>query len=101
MGHFEVLDVDHIRSKFMNAEDFLVVKLGKAISRRRQYLRYRKEYRERLKQDIVIPQMDELDEIAPSIKPSSTLASSILAAPKNGSFSPITDETRCFEDGLS
>lgn len=40
---FEKYDIDHVRSKFPRGEEYLVVRLGRAISRRRQYLKYREE----------------------------------------------------------
>jgi hypothetical protein len=51
MDHFEAFDVSHVRTKFPNAEEFLVFRLGKAITRRRQYFRYRRKNRRRLDQD--------------------------------------------------
>lgn len=40
MSHFEPFDVQHVSSKYKNIEPWLADRLGKAISRRRQYLRY-------------------------------------------------------------
>ncbi|KAF1969094.1 hypothetical protein BU23DRAFT_571823 [Bimuria novae-zelandiae CBS 107.79] len=45
----EPLDISHVREKFAQADQCLVERLGKAISHRRHYLRYRanhKEYQE-------------------------------------------------------
>jgi hypothetical protein len=55
MDHFEAFDVSHVRTKFPSAEEFLVVRLGKAITRRRQHLRYRRKNRRRLDQDSDAP----------------------------------------------
>ena len=41
VSFYEPFDIDYVRQKFPNAELFLVNRLGKAISKRRQYLRYR------------------------------------------------------------
>lgn len=40
VSHFEPYDIGHVRCKFPNAPDFLIERLGKAISRRRQYIKY-------------------------------------------------------------
>ncbi|KAJ4375956.1 hypothetical protein N0V83_001235, partial [Neocucurbitaria cava] len=40
-SHFLAHDIHHVRDKFPKAPDYLVERLGKAISRRRQYLSYR------------------------------------------------------------
>jgi hypothetical protein len=48
ISHHEEFDVGHVRDKFPLAEQYLVVRLGQAISRRRQYLKYREEHRARL-----------------------------------------------------
>ncbi len=52
MTHYEDFDIAHVRGKFPDAEDYLIIRLGKAISRRRQYLRYREEHRKRLEQGL-------------------------------------------------
>ena len=41
ISFYEPYDIDYVREKFPDAELFLVNRLGKAISKRRQYLRYR------------------------------------------------------------
>jgi hypothetical protein len=43
-SHFRSFDIGHVRAKFPDAPNYLVERLGKAISRRRQYLSYREEY---------------------------------------------------------
>lgn len=48
VAHFEAYDVEHVREKFPNAPDYLAIRMGKAASRRRQYLRYRENHRRRL-----------------------------------------------------
>ncbi|KAH7126101.1 hypothetical protein EDB81DRAFT_663785 [Dactylonectria macrodidyma] len=40
-SHFEPFDVQHVRTKFSTAPANVVERLGKAISRRRQYFKYR------------------------------------------------------------
>ena len=45
---FEEHDINHVRQKFPYAERFLVQRLGRAISRRRQYLKYRQAHKAKL-----------------------------------------------------
>lgn len=47
-SHFEAHDIAHVRSKFNNVEPWLAHRLGKAISRRRQYFKYRGSHHEKL-----------------------------------------------------
>lgn len=75
-SHFEAFDIQHVRSKYGDTvEPWLAERLGKAISRRRQYFKYRQEHHERLAHG-----MEEDDRgVAPS-----TLASSIPEKFKKG-----------------
>lgn len=41
-------DEQHVRDKFANAPEWMIKRLGKAISRRRQFLEYRKTHHERI-----------------------------------------------------
>jgi hypothetical protein len=104
--HFEVFDIEHVRGKFPMAKDFLVFRLGKAISRRRQYLRYRDEHRKKLERglkqpEITLPQQPSTTNTAPSEKIESTVASSIPLAIKASSSAPNLDEDDFYEDTLS
>jgi hypothetical protein len=56
-SHFEFWDIQHIENKFPNAPNFLAIRLGKAISRRRQYLKYCDKHRRKLGQDIDPPRL--------------------------------------------
>ena len=47
-SYFEVYDVRHVQDKFPEAPNYLTERLGKAISRRRQYLKYRERHAEKL-----------------------------------------------------
>ena len=49
---FEPFDYSHVRHKFPGADQDLVIRLGKAITRRRRYLRYRERHAMKLKQGI-------------------------------------------------
>ncbi|KAH7092281.1 hypothetical protein FB567DRAFT_435123, partial [Paraphoma chrysanthemicola] len=108
--HFEVFDVEHVRGKFPAAKDYLILRLGKAISRRRQYLRYREEHRKKLEQglkpqpdlpEFALPQIPTTTNTAPSEKIDSTVASSIPQEFKASSVAPNLDEDDCYEDALS
>ncbi|KFA54857.1 hypothetical protein S40293_10134 [Stachybotrys chartarum IBT 40293] len=46
--HFQLFDVQHVRTKYPSASDVLVQRLGTAISRRRQYFRYRDLRRQKM-----------------------------------------------------
>lgn len=48
VSHFERYDVDHVKYKCPNAPDFLIERLGKATSRRRQFLKYRERHATKL-----------------------------------------------------
>ena len=53
-GRFDVSvhqrwDEGHVREKFKNIPEWLIVRLGKANTRRRQFLEYRKSHNERIK----------------------------------------------------
>jgi hypothetical protein len=50
-SHFEVYDVSHVQAKFLNAPDYLIKRLGQAVSRRRQYLTYREEHHHKMTKD--------------------------------------------------
>lgn len=48
VSYYEPFDVQHAKNKFPSANDALIDRLGKAISRRRQYLKYREQHHEKL-----------------------------------------------------
>lgn len=45
---FVLHDTEHVRAKFPDAPDYLVRRLGKALSKHRQYFRYRREHHQKL-----------------------------------------------------
>ncbi len=51
-SHFETYDIRHVRSKFDKIEPWLADRLGKAISSRRQYFKYRQSHHEKLAQGL-------------------------------------------------
>ncbi|KAF2658684.1 hypothetical protein K491DRAFT_652646, partial [Lophiostoma macrostomum CBS 122681] len=108
MSYFEAFDIDHVRSKFPQAEEFLVLRLGKAISRRRQYLRYRDEHQKKLKDGLEgavnileIQTAGAVIAQAPSVRFESTVASSIPMALKVPALMTHIDDTDYYEDALS
>jgi hypothetical protein len=98
--HFETFDVQHVRNKFPEAEEYLVLRLGKAISRRRQYLRYREEHHERLERGLN-PQPLLQEPIVPSEEIESTVASSLPVAAKFTTDTNSLGESDHYEDSLS
>jgi hypothetical protein len=110
VAHFEPFDVDHVRDKFPKAAEYLILRLGKAISRRRQYLRYREDHRRKLDQGLApqpvsqeptAPRQVTNTVIAPSEKIDSTVASSIPLAFKHSTPASTLDELDDYEDTLS
>ncbi|KAF5600434.1 hypothetical protein FPANT_2390, partial [Fusarium pseudoanthophilum] len=51
-SHYEIFDIQHVSSKFKNIEPLLAERLGKAISRRRQFFNYRLAHRAKLLQGL-------------------------------------------------
>lgn len=49
---FEPRDIEHVRMKFPSATDHITQRVGKSISRHRQYFKYRKEHHEKLSHGI-------------------------------------------------
>jgi hypothetical protein len=108
--HYESFDIDHVRGKFPLAEDYLVSRLGKAISRRRQYLRYREEHRKKLEQglqlQVQVQQLNTTSKLAytisaPSEKVESTVASSIPLAVKASASTAELEEDDYYEENVS
>jgi hypothetical protein len=51
-SHFEQHDILHVQAKFPTAQPYLIERLGRAISSRRQYLAYRETHHNKLTKDI-------------------------------------------------
>lgn len=117
-SHYEEFNVNHVRAKFPLVPEYLALRFGKAISRRRQYLSYREEHRKRLEQGLAPtggpdksslgPSQGQADvEVAPSELAQSTKASSIpLEAKdtmdaKDATPAADLDTADIFEDSLS
>ena len=52
VAYFEPFDRNHVRDKFPRADEWLIARLGQAITRRRQYLRYRERHAMKLRQGL-------------------------------------------------
>jgi hypothetical protein len=83
---YEPFDIAHVRSKFPSAEQFLIERLGKAISRRRLYLKYRERRKDLRMKDLVSEDR--------------TVASSLPSYARSLSLSDLQDDSM-FEDSLS
>ncbi|KAK4040937.1 hypothetical protein C8A01DRAFT_34994 [Parachaetomium inaequale] len=81
-SHFEPFDIQHVRSKFDDIQLWLAERLGKAISRRRQYLRYRQSHHEKLAHGLDDAELD-----AGKTLEDQTVASSIPSHLKEGRVS--------------
>jgi hypothetical protein len=107
MSYFEKFDIEHVCAKFPNAPAYLTERLGAAISRRRQYLRYRKDHQERLKQgleQIELPQAiyeHEETSVGQSERIESTVASSIPPAMRTSGPTIQVEKQDYYEDVLS
>lgn len=55
---YEVSDINHVGDKFKSAEEWLVERLGKAISHRRQYFKYRDTHHQKLACGLEDPESD-------------------------------------------
>ena len=66
-SHFEVYDIGHVRSKFVNVEPWLASRLGTAISRRRQYFKYRESHHQKLSHGLEEDAKLEAETIASSL----------------------------------
>ncbi|KAI0413521.1 hypothetical protein F5X98DRAFT_366486 [Xylaria grammica] len=75
--HFEPYDIEHVRSKFPSMDHVISERLGRAISRRRQFFKYRQSHHD------IISQGLDFDTNATEIIPQSTIASSIPEHLKN------------------
>jgi hypothetical protein len=78
-SHFEPFDIQHVQSKFDRIEPWLAERLGKAISRRRQYLKYRQSHHEKLAYGL-----GPYDLGADDAREAETVASSIPSHLKDG-----------------
>jgi hypothetical protein len=80
-AYYEPFDIAHVHGKFPKAPEYLSVRLGKAISRRRQYLRYRDDHRKKYEQGL--PIKGTLPRVGAHREVESTVASSLPPAVKD------------------
>ncbi|KAM7200626.1 hypothetical protein V8F33_003831 [Rhypophila sp. PSN 637] len=99
--HFEPFDIKHVQGKFGQAEQWLAARLGKAISRRRQYFKYRERHHQKLAEGLAL---DHGADHGPSSHVTrdgvSTIASSIPVEVKGAPFDRVPLST-VDEDALS
>lgn len=74
--YYERTDINHVREKYPSAEDLIVQRLGKAISHRRQYFKYRGSHHDKLAMGL------DFDSSKTELGIQSTIASSIPEALK-------------------
>ena len=55
VSYYEPFDIEHARNKFPSANDKLIYRMGQAISRRRQYLKYREQHHDKLSEPTIVP----------------------------------------------
>ncbi|KAK2761691.1 hypothetical protein FQN54_001519 [Arachnomyces sp. PD_36] len=81
-SYYEQYDIMHVRQKFPQAEEYLVIRLGRAISRRRQYLQYREAHHKKLAYNLEATDNPIRDSSRTEMVPESTVASSLPPALK-------------------
>jgi hypothetical protein len=91
-SHFEQYYVRHVQDKFPKCEPYLAQRLGRALSRRRQYLNYRKAHHDKLASGLSTLDSGGTDD--------TTVATSIPLVLKNGELQDSL-ETVEEEDELS
>ncbi|KAI3322270.1 hypothetical protein HD806DRAFT_144170 [Xylariaceae sp. AK1471] len=95
-SHYEPFDIQHVRNKFPNIHSEMSERLGRAISRRRQYFKYREAHHATLSQGL------DLDTNLTEIVPKSTIASSIPEHLKSKTFNTMAlDEDVVSDTGIS
>ncbi|KAL3954008.1 hypothetical protein ACCO45_011964 [Purpureocillium lilacinum] len=83
-SHYELFDIRHVQSKFNDIDAILAERLGKAISRRRQYFKYREAHHMKLSRGLDLHRAADATTTAGSADPQ-TVASSIPQQLKGGS----------------
>jgi len=98
-SYYEEFDTSHVREKFPNAQEHLIARLGRAISRRRQYLKYREMHHKKLALGIDIDPSATQDTHT-EILPQSTIASSLPTALKSVDHIDLDGDSQS-ESGIS
>lgn len=95
VSHYESFDIQHVQAKFQKVDSILARRLGNAISRRRQYFRYRESHHLKLAHGL--DPKDQTDG-------KSTIASSIPGYAKGAGFDnalSMIDEDAVSDAGIS
>ncbi|KAH6883903.1 hypothetical protein B0T10DRAFT_494006 [Thelonectria olida] len=94
-SHYEPFDIQHVQTKFGEIDAFLAERLGKAISRRRQYFKYRESHHLKLSHGLDLREQKDTE---------STVASSIPGHAKAAYFNPLfpaIDEDALSDSGVT
>ncbi|EHK27167.1 uncharacterized protein TRIVIDRAFT_34224 [Trichoderma virens Gv29-8] len=95
VSHYEPFDIQHVQDKFQNIDRILAQRLGHAISRRRQYFKYRESHHLKLAHGLNLTDQTDGE---------STIASSIPGHAKNAGFNntlSTIDEDAVSDSGIS
>lgn len=95
VSHYESFDIQHVQAKFQKVDSLLAQRLGNAISKRREYFRYRQSHHLKLAHGL--DPEDQADG-------KSTIASSIPGQVKDAGFDnklPAIDEDAVSDAGIS
>lgn len=95
VSHYEFFDIKHVQDKFQKVDSILAQKLGNAISRRRQYFKYRESHRLKLARGLdAEDQADGKSTIASSIPGNAT-------SPDFDNTLPTINEDAASDAGIS
>ncbi|KAK3720811.1 hypothetical protein LTR37_003474 [Vermiconidia calcicola] len=83
--HFEPYDIGHVQQKFPSAQTYLHERSGKAISKHRQYLKYREHHHLKLSEGLESDSAEEEEQ-------SSTIATSVNKADASAASPFVTDK---------
>lgn len=95
-SHFRQFDKRHVREKFPEAAEYIVNTLGEAISRRREYFKYRELHNQKLSEGLSLSGVDQKS--SQSVAAQSTAASSLPQMVKVENF-PLDLEDHRSESG--
>lgn len=88
--HFEPYDIEHVRGKFKAASATLTVRLGKTISRHRQFFKYHEEHHNKLSAGL-----DDFEDVQTVLRGPSTIATSVHQQIRDLAVSlNVTDENQ-------
>ena len=93
MSFYEDFDIRHVGQMYSQADDYLVTRLGRAISRRRQYLKYRETHHKKLAFGLEDPDHLFHDTSHTEATPQSTVASSLPTIVKKIDHIDLTEDS--------